>query len=78
MPGSWTDVDKNNIVMASIEELNEEEQRSYAALQEYIKQQFLTGMKKDRHGKITREEEFKMPAIKTNDSKVELYFHLGP
>jgi len=72
MPGAWTEIDQNNIVMASIEDLNEEEQRNYAALQEYIKQQFLVGIKKDRHDKISREGEFKMPSIKISNNKVEV------
>ena len=58
--------------MASIEDLGEEEQRRYVALQEHIKQQFLAGIKKDRHGKISREQEFEMPAIKLNKDKIEV------
>ena len=38
MSGSLTDLDKKNIIMATIEELSEEEQRKYAVLQEYIKE----------------------------------------
>ena len=72
MPGSWTDLDKNNIVMASIEDLGEEEQRNYAALQEYLKQQFLAGIKKDRHNKVVREQEFVLPSIKLNDNRIEV------
>jgi hypothetical protein len=39
--------------MVNIEELSEEDQRKYTELQEYIKQQFLSGAKKDCSGKVT-------------------------
>jgi hypothetical protein len=39
--------------MVNIEELSEENQRKYIELQEYIKQQFLSGARKDRSGKVT-------------------------
>jgi hypothetical protein len=39
---------RKNVIMVNIEELSEEDQRKYTELQEYIKQQFLSGAKKDR------------------------------
>ena len=72
MPGSWTDLDPKNIIMPSIEELSEEEQRKYAVLQAYIKQQFLVDVEKGRGGKTTRTQEFNMPAIKIVNDKVEV------
>jgi hypothetical protein len=51
--GSQCDIDKKNVIMVNIEELSEEDQRKYTELQEYIKQQFLFGAKKDRSGKVT-------------------------
>jgi hypothetical protein len=51
--GSQCDIDKKNVIMVNIEELSEEDQRKYTELQEYIKQQFLSGAKKDRSGKVT-------------------------
>jgi hypothetical protein len=50
--GACCDLDKNNMIMVNIEELNEEDQRKYNELQEYIKQQFLSSVKKDRSGKV--------------------------
>jgi hypothetical protein len=58
--------------MVNIEELSEEDQRKYTELQEYIKQQFLSSAKKDRSGKVTLNQDFELPAIKTNKDKVEV------
>jgi hypothetical protein len=70
--GSQCDIDKKNVIMVNIEELSEEDQRKYTELQEYIKQQFLSGAKKDRSGKVTLNQEFELPAIKLNKDKVEV------
>jgi carbohydrate-selective porin OprB len=56
--GSQCDLDKKNVIMVNIEELNEEDQRNYTELQEYMKQQFLSGAKKDRSGKVTLNQDF--------------------
>jgi hypothetical protein len=70
--GSQCDIDKKNVIMVNIEELSEEDQRKYMELQEYIKQQFLSGAKKDRSGKVTLNQNFELPAIKLNKDKVEV------
>jgi hypothetical protein len=70
--GSQCDIDKKNVIMVNIEELSEEDQRKYTELQEYIKQQFLSGAKKDRSGKVTLNQDFELPAIKLNKDKVEV------
>ena len=70
--GAWCELDKNNVIMVNIEELSEEDQRKYMELQEYIKQQFLSGVKKDRSGKVTIAQDFELPAIKLNNNKVEV------
>jgi hypothetical protein len=70
--GSQCDIDKKNMIMVNIEELSEEDQRKYTELQEYIKQQFLSGAKKDRSGKVTLNQDFELPAIKLNKDKVEV------
>jgi hypothetical protein len=62
----------SNIIMVSIVELSEEDQRKYVALQEHVKQQFLSGAKKDRQGKATLPQDFELPAIKLNNDKVEV------
>jgi hypothetical protein len=58
--------------MVNIKELSEEDQRKYTELQEYIKQQFLFGAKKDRSGKVMLNQDFEFPAIKLNKDKVEV------
>jgi hypothetical protein len=70
--GSQCDIDKKNVIMVNIEELSEEDQMKYTELQEYIKQQFLSGAKKDRSGKVTLNQDFELPAIKLNKDKVEV------
>jgi hypothetical protein len=70
--GSQCDIDKKNVIMVNIEELSEEDQRKYTELQEYIKQQFLSGAKKDRSGKVTLNQDFELPAIKLNKDKDEV------
>jgi hypothetical protein len=70
--GSQCDIDKKNMVMVNIEELSEEDQRKYTKLQEYIKQQFLSGAKKDHSGKVTLNQDFEFPTIKLNKDKVEV------
>jgi hypothetical protein len=70
--GSQCDIDKKNVIMVNIEELSEEDQRKYTELQEYIKQQFLPGAKKDRSGKVTLNQDFELPAFKLNKDRVEV------
>jgi hypothetical protein len=70
--GSQCDIDKKNVIMANIKELSEEDQRKYMKLQEYIKQQILPCAKKDRSSKVTRNQDFELPAIKLNKDKVEV------
>jgi hypothetical protein len=62
----------NKIVTASLEDLSPEEQQKFKALQEYMQVQFLTGVKKDRSGKMARLKEFELPAIRLNDSNIEV------
>jgi DNA-binding protein YbaB len=58
--------------MVNIKELSKEDQRKYMKLQEYIKQQFLSGAKKDRSSKVTLNQDFELLAIKLNKDKVEV------
>jgi hypothetical protein len=58
-------------IMVNIEDLSEEDQRKYIELQEYVKQQFLSGAKKDRSGKVTMIQDFEMSSIKINNDKIE-------
>jgi DNA-binding protein YbaB len=60
------------LITVNIEELSEEDQRKYTELQEYIKQQFLSGAKKDRSVKVTLNHDFELSAIKLNKDKVEV------
>jgi hypothetical protein len=70
--GSRCELDMNNIVTASMEDLTMYEEQKYHALQEYMKVQFLVGVKNDHHGKVARLEEFELLAIRLNDNKVEI------
>ena len=45
-----SEVSKENIVTATIEELSEEERKAYLLLEEHVKAQFLKGFKKDCGG----------------------------
>jgi hypothetical protein len=40
--------------------------------QEYIKQQFLSGARKDHSGKVMMTQDFELPAIKVNNDKIEV------
>jgi hypothetical protein len=60
------------LIMVNIEDLSKEDQRKYTVLQEYIKQQFLSGARKDRSGKVTMTQDFELPAIKVNNDKIEV------
>ena len=66
-----SEVSKDNIITATMEELSEDERKAYLAHEEYIKAQFLKGFKKDRSGFVKRVEEFVTPSFKLNKDKVE-------
>jgi hypothetical protein len=70
--GARCELDMNNIVTASLEDLSLEEQQKFKALQEYMQVQFLAGVKKDQSGKVARLKEFKLSAIRLNDSNIEI------
>jgi hypothetical protein len=59
-------------ITVNIEDLSEEDQRKYIKLQEYIKQEFLSGARKDRLGKVMMTQDFELPAIKVNNDKIEV------
>ena len=66
-----SEIDKENIFTATIEELTEEERKAYLLVEEHIKAQFLKGFKKDHGGLVKRVEEFVLPSLKLNKDKVE-------
>jgi hypothetical protein len=70
--GARCDLDMNNIVTASLEDVSLEEQQKFKALQEYMQVRFLAGVKKDRSGKVVRLKEFELPAIRLNDNNIEV------
>jgi hypothetical protein len=70
--GARCDLDMNNIVTASLEDLPPEEQQKYKALQEYMHVQFLADIKKDGSGKVARLKEFELPSIRLNDNSIEV------
>jgi len=53
---SSSDISKDNIITASMEELTEEERKAYLLVEEHVKAQFLKGFKKDRGGLVKRVE----------------------
>jgi hypothetical protein len=65
-----SEIDKNNIIKATMEELTEDERRAYLVAEEHLREQFLQGFKKERGGLFKRVEEFVMPSFKLNDNKV--------
>ena len=52
--GSITNLDNDNIISATIEELSEEERQGYLVAEEHFMVQFLKGFKKDRAGQVKR------------------------
>ena len=66
-----SEIDKNNIITATIEELSEKECKAYLLLEEHVRAQFLKGFKKDRGGLVKRVEEFILPSLKLNKDKIE-------
>jgi hypothetical protein len=70
--GARCDLDLNNIVTASLEDVPPEEQQKYKALQEYLHVQLLADIKNYRSGKAVRLKEFKLPAIRLNDNNIEV------
>ena len=49
-----SEIDKENIITAIMEELTEEEHKAYLLVEEHVKAQFLKGFKKDRGGLVKR------------------------
>jgi hypothetical protein len=70
--GAQCELDMNNIVTASLKDLSPEEQQKFKALQEYMQVQLLTGVKKDRSGKVARLKEFELHEVRLNDSNIEV------
>ena len=65
------EINKNNIIKATMEELTEDERKAYLIAKEHLRGQFLKGFKKDRGGLVTRVEEFVMPSFKLTNNQVE-------
>ena len=47
-----SEIDKESIITATMEELTEEERKAYLLVEEHVKSQFLKGFKKDRGGLV--------------------------
>ena len=67
----YSEIDKKNIITATMEELTEEERKAYLLVEEHVKTQFLKGFKKDHGGLVKRVEEFVLPSLKLNKDKIE-------
>ena len=59
-----SEINKKNIITATLEELTEEERKAYLLVEEHVRTQFLKGFKKDRGGLVKRVEEFVLPSLK--------------
>jgi hypothetical protein len=70
--GARCELNMNNIVTTSLEDLSPEEQQKFKVLKEYMQVQFLAGIKKNRSSKVARLKEFELPAIRLNDNNVEV------
>ena len=68
---SSSEINKENIITATLEELTEEECKAYLLVEEHVKAQFLKGFKKDRSDLIKWVEEFVLPSLKLNKDKIE-------
>ena len=69
--GSITNLDKDNIITATMEELTKEEHKSYLVPEEHFMVRFLKGFKKNRGGFVKRVEEFIMPSFKLSNNQIE-------
>jgi hypothetical protein len=66
-----SEIGKENIITATLEELTEEERKAYLLVEEHVKAQFRKCFKKDRGGLVRRVEEFVPPSLKLNKDKIE-------
>ena len=66
-----SEINKDNIITTTLEELTEEERKAYLLVEEHDKAQFLKGFKKDHGGLVKRVEEFVLPSLKLNKDKIE-------
>ena len=65
-----SEIDKENIITATMEELTEEERKANLLVEEHVKAQFLRGFKKDRGGLVKRVE-FILSSLKLSKHKIE-------
>jgi hypothetical protein len=65
-----SELDKDNIISATIEELSEEERHYYLVAEEHFKAQCLKGFKKDWADQVKRVQDFMMPSITLKNKQV--------
>jgi len=70
--GTHGEIHNDNVIMATMEELTEDERQAYLIAEEHLKEHFLQGFKKERGGLFKRVGEFVMPSFKLNKDKVEV------
>ena len=66
-----SEINKDNNITTTMEELTEEECKAYLLMEEHVKVQFLKGFKKDRGDLVKRVEEFVLLSLKLNKDKIE-------
>ena len=74
---SLTDLDKDNIISATIEELSEKEEQAYLVAEEHFMAYFLKGFKKYHDALVKRVQEFMMPAFNWGNMLVNIFFNWG-
>jgi hypothetical protein len=72
MMGATSELNKDNITSATIEELSEEEHQDYLVAEEHFKAQFFKGFKKDRAGQVKRVQDFVMPSFTLENEHVKV------
>jgi len=70
--GTHGEIHNDNAIKETMEELTEEERKTYLIAEEHLKEQFLQGFKKERGGLFKRVGEFVMASFKLNQDKVEV------
>ena len=67
--GTHGEIHNDNVIKATIEELTEDERKTYLIAEEHLREHFLQGFMKERGGQFKR---VGMPSFKLNQDKVEV------
>lgn len=70
--GANCELDLENIISATIEELTKDERQDYLMAEEHFRAQSLKGFKKDRSGQVKRVQDVVMPAFTLKDKQIKV------